>query len=204
MNYIIYSPTLLFVLLILLIVFYKYKYIRLLIILLSIFLLYFFRGYNKNELIKYQNNYILSPADGTIKNIYIYKNYIRICIYLNIFNKHVQIIPYDGKILKLKYKKGEFNIAHILKKSNLNERMEITILSSFGKYKVIQYAGLIARRILTFLNVNEYKQKGDVLGLIKFSSRVDILLPKHMHILVNINQKINLGQPIAINKIINY
>lgn len=199
MNYIIYSPTILFVLLVLLIVFYKYKYIRLFIILLSIFLLYFFRGYNKNELIKYPNNYILSPANGTIKNIYIYKNYIRICIYLNIFNKHVQIIPYDGKILKLKYKKGEFNIAHILKKSNLNERMEITILSNFGKYKVIQYAGLIARRILTFLNINEYKQKGDVLGLIKFSSRVDILLPKHMNILVNINQKINLGQPIAIN-----
>lgn len=177
---------------------FKYKYIKLFIFLLSIFLLYFFRGYNKNELTKYPKNIILSPAEGTITNIYIYKKYIRVCIYLNIFNKHIQIIPYSGIISKLKYKKGQFNIAHILHKSNLNERMEITIRSNFGKYKVIQYAGLIARRILTFVNVNQYKKTGDILGLIKFSSRVDILLPKHLHILINNNQKINLGQPIAL------
>jgi len=200
MNYIIYSPFILLTLLILLFYFNKYKYIKLIILLLLLFLLYFFRGYNKNELIKQPENYILSPADGTIKNIYIYKNYVRICIYLNVFNKHVQIIPYNGLVYKLKYKEGQFNAAHILKKSNLNERMEISIISNFGKYKVIQYAGLLARRILTFLNVNEYKYKGDILGIIKFSSRVDILLPKHLHILVNVNQKITLGQPIAIYK----
>jgi len=75
--------------------------------------------------------------------------------------------------------------------------METTIISSFGKYKVIQYAGLITKRILTFLNINEYKKKGDILGLIKFSSRVDLLLPKHINIFVNENEKIDLGQPIA-------
>jgi len=197
MNYIIYSPLLLCFTIVIYISFFYYKYIKLTALILLIFLLYFFRGYNKNSLINFPDNFILSPTEGTIKKIYYYKNYTRICIYLNLFNKHIQIIPFDGIISKLKYKKGQFNIAYILKKSELNERMETTIISSFGKYKVIQYAGLITKRILTFLNINEYKKKGDFLGLIKFSSRVDLLLPKHINIFVNENEKIDLGQPIA-------
>lgn len=200
MNYIIYSPELLIINIILIILFKNIYIIKYFLIIFLIFLLYFFRGYDKKLLKNIPLKYILSPAQGTIKNIYYNDNNIIITIYLNIFDKHVQIIPYSGIVIKQKYKPGEFNTAYILNKSDYNERMITTIKSNFGNYTVIQYAGMITKRILTFIKKNEQVFKGEPLGLIKFSSRVDIILPKNFIILNNINDKINLGQPIAIIK----
>ena len=76
--------------------------------------------------------------------------------------------------------------------------METTIKAHFGEYKVIQYAGLLCRRILTFIKEGQIVNRGDALGLIKFSSRVDILLPKQIKILAHINDIIMLGDPIAV------
>jgi phosphatidylserine decarboxylase precursor-related protein len=162
------------------------------IVLLWIFIEYFYRlpkFISKDELRKLDNrlglyvdksintNYIVSPCYGTVKKIVINNDYTRIISVLSIFDIHYQFAPMDSVIVQSEYKKGEFNIAYLLEKSNYNERNHV-IFSSSDAYKVevIQIAGVLAKTIELFKNKKTYKQ-GEPYGLIHFGSRVDIILP---------------------------
>ena len=157
-------------------------------------LIIFFR-IPKITLNKINNNVITSPAFGRVQKIIINEKNILISIFLSLLSPHIQYIPYDGYISKQYYKKGKFELAFMFKKSNNNEKMIHEITTKIGKIKVIQIAGIIARRI-----INDKVKKGEEMGLIKFGSRVDIIVPKldNMKILVKKNSYIKGGDPLII------
>lgn len=126
----------------------------------------------------YDDTMITSPCDGEIYKISkTIDNMYKISIYMSIFDVHVQWYPVDGVIRNILYKKGEFNLAHILEKSEFNEKMSTIIQNKYGVVRVDQIAGQLARRIVNWSISNTYVKKGNLMGMIKLSSRVDIFIP---------------------------
>ena len=134
---------------------------------------------------------IISPVDGKIMEIE-----GRISIFMSIFDMHVNLMPYDGKIVKMKYVKGKHIPAY--RKVNENERMEIEIDSDIGKMKLVMIAGIFARRIVSYVKEGEYIKKGEKIGIIRFGSRIELYLPKHCKTIVKKGEKIKAGETIAI------
>lgn len=102
----------------------------------------------------------------------------RISIFLNIFNVHINRIPLDGTVTALSYRPGKFVNASLDKASHDNERMSIKVTTYDGvDLGFIQIAGLVARRIVCELKEGEAVRAGQVFGLIRFGSRMDVFLP---------------------------
>lgn len=155
--------------------------------------IYFFR--NPNRLIPAGEHLVVSPADGLIQNITTAaappelnlgtNQLIRVSIFLNIFNVHVNRIPAGGKILALDYIPGKFFNASLDKASIHNERQSVLMETNQGhKIAFVQIAGLIARRIVCDLEEGLEVRAGDRYGIIRFGSRMDIYLPLTTAILV--------------------
>lgn len=144
---------------------------------------------------------IICPCEGTVMAVTNTANqHVHIAIFLNVHNVHVQYVPVDGVIKTIHHKPGDFHPAYMFKKSMLNERVETTITTTrWGDVLIVQLAGLVARRIVSFHNEGAVVQKGDPLGLIKFGSRVDVWLPsKHVDkVLVSPGQRVSIGDSIA-------
>lgn len=167
------------------------------IIIFLIFLI-FFRNPDRFPVNISENN-IYSPADGNIIGISTEPdNRTRIAIFLSVADVHVQYAPVFGTIMRSFYKKGEFNLAYILEKSDLNERLETDIITNENndKITIFQIAGQLARRIESFVNVNDNVSPGCRLGMIKFGSRVDIIFPSKYKVLVKKNEHVTAGKTI--------
>ena len=140
-------------------------------------------------------NLILAPADGKIVKLIevddpeIGESQL-VSIFLNVFNVHANRMPIEGTFTDVKYHKGKFMAAFDHKASDENERTEITIISKVGTLKVKQIAGLIARRILCYAKNGESMEMGGRLGFIRFGSRTDLILPKHVNLSVKLGQKV--------------
>ena len=183
-----------------------FPFIGFFFLILSAFIFYFFRDPIRAVPTE---DVIVSPADGLItyigkskvpKECNTKKLFIKISIFLNIFNVHVNRTPIAGKIKDIVYVPGKFINATLEKSSSENERNIIT----FEKYNkdviiVSQIAGLIARRIICDLKINQQIIKGDRFGIIKFGSRVDIYLPSNYEPLVSVGQKVRGGETIISN-----
>ena len=115
---------------------------------------------------------------------------------MNVFNVHVNRSPVDGIIEKIIYKNGKFFNASLDKASEHNERNSFIIKTNTDKIVVVQIAGLIARRILSFISEGDKIDKGDRIGLIRFGSRVDIYFPSTYEIKVNQNDIVVAGETI--------
>lgn len=146
---------------------------------------------------------VIAPADGKIisitkvnENEYFQEKAKKISIFMSPLNVHVNRIPISGKVDYLKYHPGKYLVAFEEKSSENNERMSIGIASKFGKVKLTQIAGFIARRIVCDLSVNQVVQAGEKFGMIKFGSRVDIFLPINAKVKVKLNQKTKAGETI--------
>lgn len=148
-----------------------------------LFLIYFFRS----PTIQY-NKGIVSPTFGKVLDIIKNKDETIFQIFLNINDPHIQYFPCHGKVLKQIYIKGSFHPAYFLKKSKHNERM-ITLLDTHdnGIIKIIQYGGMLVRRIVSFVEPPTNVVKNQMLGMIKFSSRVDIHIPHSQYKNINVN-----------------
>jgi phosphatidylserine decarboxylase len=199
MNYIFYSgyifPTIISIL-ILSIIFQK-KTIFIISIIITIFIFYFFRDINYK--IHKNDSQINSPCQGTVLKIIRNNDKIHIAVFLSPLDIHIQYTPCKGKIIGQKYKKGEFNMAHLFEKSNYNERMETTIRNpEFGDVLILQIAGLLARRIVPFYNIGDNLEQNIPFGLIRFGSRVDIILEDNPDYYVFIKEgfKIKIGDPL--------
>ena len=160
---------------------------------LLVFCLNFFRDPVRN--VPAGKNLILAPADGKIvKLIEVNDPEIGesqlVSIFLNVFNVHANRMPIEGTFTDVKYHKGKFLAAFDHKASDENERTEITIISKVGTLKVKQIAGLIARRILCYAKNGESMEMGGRLGFIRFGSRTDLILPKHVNLSVKLGQKV--------------
>jgi phosphatidylserine decarboxylase len=114
----------------------------------------------------------------------------RVTVFLNIFNVHVNRIPVSGEVTVLNYHPGKFLSANLDKASAENERQSVVIKTKEGGHNVIcvQIAGLIARRIVCYLEDKQQVQGGERYGLIRFGSRCDIYLP------AGVNAKVAVGQ----------
>ncbi|MBK7107271.1 MAG: phosphatidylserine decarboxylase family protein [Ignavibacteriae bacterium] len=198
-------------LLILFSIFIETSYIRfpffILGVLLLIFTLNFFRDPERNT--PKIENIVVSPADGKvliIKNVFeerfLNEDATQISIFMSPLNVHVNRIPIDGKVDFLKYIKGEYLVAYHDKADKRNERSEIGITSKFGKVLFTQVAGMVARRIVYDLNLSDSVKIGERFGMIKFGSRVDVIVPKSWKILVEEGDLTTAGETILfeINK----
>ena len=188
------------IILFLLVVFFYfiYKPLFILSLILLIFTFYFFR--DPERVVPIGDDILVSPADGLITNITETKEgkktYIKVSIFLSIFNVHIQRLPISGELTKVDYIEGKFINATLDKASDENERLKITIKNGNNLIYVTQIAGLIARRIVNYVKPNENINQGERYGIIKFGSRVDIEFPNSFKLLVNEGQQCIGGETI--------
>ncbi|HYA94144.1 MAG TPA: phosphatidylserine decarboxylase family protein [Thermodesulfobacteriota bacterium] len=171
-------------------------------ILLSLFIAYFFR--NPRREIPNLQNVILSPADGRIVHVgeceedrFLKEKTLKISIFMSLFDVHINRAPVSGTILAEKYLPGRFLIANVEKSSLLNEQNAL-ILETEDRYKIllIQIAGFVARRIVCYAKAGDTLGKGEVFGLIRFGSRVDLYLPPEVKPIVRVGQHVKGGESI--------
>lgn len=158
--------------------------------LLLIFCLNFFR--DPKRLVPNGKNHIVSPADGKIINIRSLDNdeYQSISIFLNVFDVHVNRMPIRGEFSDVHYTKGKFLLAFDHNACDENERNTITFNTDIGPIKLVQIAGLIARRIICYAQKGKTMEIGDRLGFMRFGSRIDLILPKKVRLEVKMGQKV--------------
>ena len=152
------------------------------LLLLALWVAYFFRDPERPG--ERGPSLVVSPADGKLIMItevdeptFVKGRAVRLSIFMNVFNVHVNRYPVEGVVRYIHYNKGKFFNAAAEKSSLENEQMSVGIET--GRYRVLvrQIAGLIARRIVTYSKLGETIRQGDRMGIIRFGSRVDVFLP---------------------------
>ncbi|NKE69348.1 phosphatidylserine decarboxylase family protein [Candidatus Manganitrophus noduliformans] len=169
---------------------------------LTLFCLWFFRDPRRS--VPQAEGALVSPADGKIVDIsrteegrFLNKPAIKISIFLNVFNVHINRVPVAGKVIGVFYNAGRFFAANVPKASLENEQNAVVLETPAGKRVVcIQIAGLIARRIVCWIQEGSVLNRGERFGLIRFGSRVDLFLPIETEIRVSMGQKVRGGETI--------
>ena len=175
------------------------KWINLTMALLTLFSLYFFRDPQR---IPPNNDGFLSPGDGKVVQIIDVEDAEigkakQISIFLSVFNVHSQWVPLSGKVISKTYNSGKFLAAFNHKASLDNEQTVVMFETESGKlYKIKQIAGLIARRILNYMEPENRVERGQRLGFIRFGSRVDIIVPPEFQIDVSLGDMVRGNQTI--------
>jgi len=169
--------------------------------LLVLFSIYFFRDPDRE--IPTGKNLIVSPADGKIILIEqiedrdFFKSPVqKVSIFMSVFDVHINRIPIDGRVSYFNYQKGKFHRAYKDSASYENERTIIVIENEKIKLLFIQIAGIVARRIVCRIRQGWEVKQGERFGMIKFGSRVDMLLPMEVTLSVKLNQKVTAGETI--------
>ncbi|WP_457548864.1 phosphatidylserine decarboxylase [Archaeoglobus sp.] len=134
---------------------------------------------------------VVSPADGKID--YIEGN--RMEIFLNVFDCHVNRSPVDGIVKSIRYTRGSKPPA-FLRRENV-ERNEIVIENGDGTFKVVQMAGIFARRIICYVKEGERVEKGDKIGMIVFGSRVVLEVPEGFEFVKKVGERVKAGETVA-------
>jgi phosphatidylserine decarboxylase len=166
---------------------------------------YFFR--NPARVVPSREGLIVSPADGKIVSIQTLippasfalgeESRVRISIFLNIFDVHVNRISLPGRIERIVYHQGLFLNASTERASDLNERNTLVIdIGNGNRIGITQIAGLIARRIRCDVRMDQQVSAGEVFGLIRFGSRVDVYLPTGINPLVVEGQRMIAGETV--------
>ena len=152
------------------------------LIIIALWVAYFFRDPERSG--PRGDRMLIAPADGKVVLIqeveepaFMHGRTMRVSIFMNVFNVHVNRYPVSGTIRYVKYNPGKFLNAAIEKSSLENEQMSVGIEASSGKILVRQIAGLIARRIVTYSKEGETVDQAQRMGLIRFGSRVDVFMP---------------------------
>jgi phosphatidylserine decarboxylase len=169
---------------------------------LTVFVCCFFRDPNRD--IPQDKQSLISPADGRVIIVedleqcdYLPAPCIKVSIFMNIFNVHVNRIPFDGEVQKVLYHPGKFMNASFDKASVHNERNALIIKTAANEsFAVVQVAGLIARRIVNCVKEKERVKKGDRYGMIQFGSRLDLYLPMDFKVAVSLGERTKAGSTI--------
>jgi len=169
----------------------------------TIFVIYFFRDPERHHL--EEKNAVLTPADGRIlevkhvdeENSPLGQPSIKVSIFMNVFNVHVNRIPIKGTIKEISYHPGKFLSADLDKASEQNENNRITLETVDSReIMVIQIAGLIARRIACWIDKGDTVKTGQRFGLIRFGSRLEVFLPADSKIIAQVQQKVKAGETV--------
>lgn len=166
---------------------------------------YFFR--DPERAVPQTDGLIVSPADGIVSLIVEMvppeelelgpEKRMRVSVFMNVFNCHVNRAPIGGNIRKVVYHSGKFLNASLDKASEHNERNAITIeYAKDQQIGVVQIAGLVARRILCLVKEGQQMETGERFGLIRFGSRLDIFLPAGIQPLVCLGQSTTAGETV--------
>jgi phosphatidylserine decarboxylase len=160
---------------------------------LALFCLYFFR--DPNRAIP-SGPVAVSPADGKVVAVKSEGGETRISIFLNIFDVHVNRSPIAGEITDVRYQSGKFLVASREEASVQNEMNTVTVEGDGSRVVFKQIAGLIARRIIFYKRPGQSVDKGERIGLIKFGSRVDVLLGSEWDVVVRPGQRVAAGSSV--------
>lgn len=173
------------------------------LLLLTLFILCFFR--DPERFTPTDKDGLVSPADGKViiieevqSNPFTDSEACKVSIFMNVFNVHVNRIPFSGTVDRVLYKPGCFYSADS-KRGGLENEYCASILTTADGQKIafVQLAGLIARRIICWLEPGDIARKGSRFGLIRFGSRVDLYLPPDTKINVKIGDKVRAGESIV-------
>lgn len=147
---------------------------------------------------------VVSPADGKVLSVaevdegrYLNRRMKRVCVFMNVFNVHVNRIPVSGRVKAVRYNPGKYLMGYAEKASLDNEQNAIVIERASGQDVLfIQIAGLVARRIVCYLKGGETVSRGERFGLIRFGSRVDVYLPPEAEVLATVGQVVKAGETV--------
>jgi phosphatidylserine decarboxylase len=140
---------------------------------------------------------IVSPADGRVMEVIAQEaGTWRISVFLSVLDVHVNRAPYGGKVDKVVYTPGKFLAAYRQQASLVNEANSIAIQSHSREFLVRQIAGVIARRIVCRVRPGDIVEKGQRYGLIRFGSRVDLVLPPDAEVVVHVGERVRGGETI--------
>ena len=149
---------------------------------------------------------VVSPADGRVSMVAPAvppaelglgdKPLLRVSIFMSVFNCHVNRAPVAGRIDRIAYRPGKFINAELDKASEDNERNGLVISTPSGRIGVVQIAGLVARRIVSFVREGQLLGAGERFGLIRFGSRLDVYLPDGTRALVAVGQIAVAGETV--------
>ena len=185
--------------------FIQYPYVQTVIIIISLLLFIFSENFFRDprRTPPAREDVVVSPADGRVlfvKEItdskFIDGKAKKISIFMSPLNVHVNRIPVDGKVDYLQYYKGKFFAAFEDKASEINERAEFGISGKYGKVLFTQVAGFIARRIVYEISIGDSVKIGERFGMIKFGSRVDVIVPENWKAVVYKDDKVKAGETI--------
>ena len=169
-----------------------------------LFIIAFFREPRRVKI--HDEDLIFSPCDGRVvvtevvhEDEYMNEEMMQISIFMSVTNIHMNWLPVGGVVEYFKYHPGRFLIAWHPKSSTENERTTTVVKMNNGKSVLFrQVAGLIARRIVSYIKVGQPVKQNDVFGFIKFGSRIDVLVPKDCELLVEIGDPVKGSQtPLA-------
>ena len=169
--------------------------------LIALWVAYFFRDPERTG--QRGATLVVAPADGRLimmtevdEPTFVQGRAIRLSIFMNVFNVHVNRYPVDGVVQYVHYNKGKFINAAAEKSSLENEQMSVGVVT--GQYRILvrQIAGPIARRIVTYSKVGEVVHQGDRMGIIRFGSRVDVFLPTSAKLLAKVGDLTTAGTTI--------
>lgn len=169
---------------------------------LTTFALYFFR--DPERIGPSSDDALISPADGKVILIekiiddqYLLGQVYKVSIFMNLFNVHVNRAPVNGAVEKILYFPGKFYSADSDRGAMHNEHCAVLVRSTSGhRMAFVQVAGLIARRIVCWLETGDQVQRGQRFGMIRFGSRVDLYIPVQAQLEVSVGQKVKAGETV--------
>lgn len=179
-----------------------WKMLTVLGILLTLFIAFFFR--NPKRKIPVLQNVILSPADGRIIHVgeceedrFLKEKTLKVSIFMSVLDVHINRAPVSGKVLERSYYPGQFLMAYAEKSSLLNEQNAF-VLETEDRLKIllVQIAGFVARRIVCYAKAGDTLRMGEIFGMIRFGSRIDLYLPKHVKPNIRVGQHVKGGESI--------
>ena len=160
--------------------------------LLSIGCLLFFR--DPDLTVNTDEKFILSPCNGTVMNVLENENgQTEVRVFMSVANVHLQRSPISGTVKSVEHKPGKFLKAHLPEAYIENEQNVITIENETGTYIVKQIAGILARRCVAWVKPGDVVKQGDKIGVIKFSSQVDLIMPAGYDVRVKVGDKVTSG-----------
>jgi phosphatidylserine decarboxylase len=168
-----------------------YWYVSAVLFILALFMAFFFR--HPRRVPPSDPDVVVSPADGRVTRIEPQSPGTVISIFLSPFDVHINRSPIPGKIVDMLYSRGKFLIATNEQASLVNEQNALTIEGEKITVVCKQIAGILARRIVVWKRAGDYLGLGEPFGMIKFSSRTDVLLPANVRVTVKEGDRVRGG-----------
>lgn len=180
----------------------EWSFVALIFLFLTLFTVYFFR--NPDRTVPQGDEVVVAPADGKVVYVgkvnedrFLHGEVYKVSIFMSVFDVHVNRLPVSGTVVDQFYSKGSFMNASLDKASTENEQAGIIIEDrNKNRFLVVQIAGLVARRIVTYPVIGDMLERGQRYGLIRFGSRVDVFMPAEAQLQVSLGDRCVGGETV--------